>query len=222
MAISKSRAPKTQLRIPRRHRRLPRGGAKPNTLAQAEENEELATSLRARSRCRGELPLREAVDDTSSRPVGLRVTPVSDGSFITTGFRPQKKESSDSRCNQLSCVRSPVLFLGAFLCAAAAAHITAPATAATAQPQASAPVDAPDRSSPHSTVLNLLKVACNTDCAAAARYLHTRLTGDAAAYLARQLYVVLDQRLPVRVRFLRLSAPDSIPGSHLRWTYTAS
>ena len=59
-----------------------------------------------------------------------------------------KKESSSGRPNQPSRVRLPVLFLGAFLCTAAAAQIMAPATAATAQPQASAPVDIFNRATP--------------------------------------------------------------------------
>lgn len=51
-------------------------------------------------------------------------------------------------------MRSPALLSRHFLCAAAAAQIAAPATAATAQPQASAPVDVRGRSIAHTAVLD--------------------------------------------------------------------
>jgi MscS family membrane protein len=71
--------------------------------------------------------------------------------------------------------------------------------------QAEAPQDALGRSTPRGTVLGFLRAARNGDNEAAAQYLNTHLSGQAAATLARQLVVVLDRRLPAGLLLAKLS-----------------
>ena len=70
----------------------------------------------------------------------------------------------------------------------------APASAAPAQ--AEAPKDSLGRTTPRGTVLGFLTAARDKNYDLAAEYLDTRLRGKAAADLAHELSVVLDQRLP--------------------------
>lgn len=73
----------------------------------------------------------------------------------------------------------------------------APASAAPAQ--AEAPKDSLGRTTPRGTVLGFLTAARDKNYDLAAEYLDTRLRGKAAADLAHELSVVLDQRLPARL-----------------------
>ena len=77
---------------------------------------------------------------------------------------------------------------------AAAQAAPAPATAAPATP-----IDALGRSTPRGTVLGFLAASRKEDAELARQYLNTRLTGVQAQELARQLFVVLDTRLPARL-----------------------
>ncbi len=71
------------------------------------------------------------------------------------------------------------------------------AGAAPAQPEA--PKDSLGRATPRGTVLGFLTAARDKNYDLAAEYLNTHLHGEAAADLAQELSVVLDQRLPARL-----------------------
>ena len=88
-----------------------------------------------------------------------------------------------------------------------------PGSMASAQGGANAPVAAPaaqaepkkdllGRDTPRGTVLGFMSAARDGKDDVAPLYLNTRVRGQAAVDLARQLYVVLDSRLPVRVNEL--------------------
>lgn len=64
------------------------------------------------------------------------------------------------------------------------------------------PKDSLGRDTPRGAVLGFLTAASKEDYEVATRYLDTRLHGARAATLARQLSVVLDQRLPARLNQL--------------------
>jgi MscS family membrane protein len=64
------------------------------------------------------------------------------------------------------------------------------------------PKDALDRTTPRGAVLGFVSAARKGDYDVAAQYLNTRLRGKDAEYLARQLFVVLDLRLPARLNAL--------------------
>ena len=68
-----------------------------------------------------------------------------------------------------------------------------------APPQPQRPQDALGRSTPRGTVLGFLSAARRHDDESARQYLNTRLSGSAAADLTRQLFIVLDTRLPARL-----------------------
>lgn len=93
-------------------------------------------------------------------------------------------------------MRGSILSLCLFLSAGAWAQSTAP-VAPTVQPQ---PNDLLGRSSPRGTLLGFLKAARKQDFEAAAEFLNLP-QGDKAhrATLARQLFVVLDRRLPAKL-----------------------
>ena len=76
---------------------------------------------------------------------------------------------------------------------------TTPAAEAQA---ASAPSDPLGRETPRGTVLGFLAAARRGDYAVAHQYLDTRLGANAAQRLARQLFVVLDARLPARLTLI--------------------
>ncbi len=65
--------------------------------------------------------------------------------------------------------------------------------------QAEARKDALGRDTPRGTLLGFMRAARAQNDEAAAAYLNTRAHGEAAKQLARQLYVVLDTRLPARL-----------------------
>jgi MscS family membrane protein len=64
------------------------------------------------------------------------------------------------------------------------------------------PKDVLGRATPRGTVLGFLAAARKGDYETAALYLNTRLRDKAAAVLARQLFVILDRRLPARLNEL--------------------
>lgn len=68
--------------------------------------------------------------------------------------------------------------------------------------QAEVPTDALGRATPRGTVLGFVSAARKGDNELAAQYLSTRLRGKAATDLARQLFIVLDRRLPARLNEL--------------------
>ena len=74
-------------------------------------------------------------------------------------------------------------------------HSPAPITS---QPEV--PQDTLGRTTPRGTALGFLIAARRGDDELAAQYLNTQLRGRAAADLAHQLFVVLDRRLPARLR----------------------
>jgi MscS family membrane protein len=67
------------------------------------------------------------------------------------------------------------------------------------QPPAAAPKDALGRDTPRGTVLGFMNAARGGRDDISPSYLNTRLRGAAAEELARQLFVVLDSRLPPRL-----------------------
>ena len=80
---------------------------------------------------------------------------------------------------------------------------------APAPTQARAPQDPLGRSTPRGTVLGFLSAARRGDYDVSLQYLNTQLVGEDAVDLARQLFMVLDTRLPARLTQLS----DSPEGS---------
>jgi MscS family membrane protein len=98
--------------------------------------------------------------------------------------------------------RLPCVCLLAFLVAVTAVEAqpvpgAAPAPAPT---QAQASQDPLGRSTPRGTVFGFLSAARAGENDVAIQYLNTRLSGEDAVDLTRQLFVVLDTRLPARLR----------------------
>jgi MscS family membrane protein len=85
--------------------------------------------------------------------------------------------------------------------AAAGAQSAAGSAATQAQPPVT-PQDALGRDTPKGTVLEFMSAVQKGNTEAAALYLNTTLRDREAADLARQLYVVLDSRLPARLNEL--------------------
>ena len=75
--------------------------------------------------------------------------------------------------------------------------------------QPDVPKDTLGRNTPRGTVLGFLSAARKGENNIAAEYLNTRLNGKAAAVLARQLFLVLDRRLPARLNELSDKAEGS-------------
>ena len=98
--------------------------------------------------------------------------------------------------------RSPALIGLAIVVALLAAPFLL-AQPATAPPPAAAQADTPKdplgRETPRGSVLGFMRVAREGNDEAASQYLNTTLQGRPAEVLARQLYVVLDTRLPARI-----------------------
>ncbi|PYX27038.1 MAG: hypothetical protein DMG80_20010 [Acidobacteria bacterium] len=82
---------------------------------------------------------------------------------------------------------------------------------AVSEAQPEAPKDTLGRNSPKAAVLGFLSAAHKGNPQIAALYLNTPLRGDDAEDLARQLVVVLDQRLPPRLNLLSDQPEGSIP-----------
>jgi MscS family membrane protein len=96
--------------------------------------------------------------------------------------------------------RSACLF-GSLLCAPLWAQFPlSSSTPPAAQPDT--PKDALGRSTPRGTVLGFLSAARKGNMAAASQFLNTPLRGSSAETLARQLFTVLDRRLPPRLQDL--------------------
>ena len=87
---------------------------------------------------------------------------------------------------------------------------TAPSTTgAAAAPQPQVLADPLGRNTPRGTVLGFLTAARKEELELAQEYLNTPLGGDAARTLARQLFVVLDARLPARIEQISDAAEGS-------------
>ena len=82
---------------------------------------------------------------------------------------------------------------------------------ATPEAQPEAPKDTLGRTTPKAAVLGFLSAAHKGNPQIAALYLNTPLRGNDAEELARQLVVVLDQRLPPRLNLLSDQPEGSIP-----------
>ena len=76
--------------------------------------------------------------------------------------------------------------------------------------EAEAPKDHLGRGTPRGTVLGFLNASRKGSDELAVQYLNTRLRGETAAELARQLFVVLDRRLPPRLQHLSDSPDGSL------------
>jgi len=85
---------------------------------------------------------------------------------------------------------------------------TGPAPSAS---QSEKPTDVLGRTTPRGTVLGFLRAVRREDDEAAVQYLNTRLRGKAAVGLARQLFVILDRRLPARLNELSDQPEGSQP-----------
>ncbi|WP_263365389.1 mechanosensitive ion channel family protein [Edaphobacter bradus] len=99
-------------------------------------------------------------------------------------------------CSLCACL----LLLGILCCDSAPAQPGIPSPAQNAKPEV--PQDTLGRTTPRGAVLGFLSAAGKNDNETAARYLNTRLKGEPAAELARQLFVVLNRRLPANLNQL--------------------
>ena len=114
----------------------------------------------------------------------------------------------------LTARRVLVAWVLVVLASTCAAHGQSIPGSATAQPPATAPApqapqDALGRTTPRGTVLGFLSAGRKGDRALARQYLGGRTNGDAGEELARQLFVVLDARLPARLTQLSESPEGS-------------
>jgi MscS family membrane protein len=102
------------------------------------------------------------------------------------------------------------LILLCFLfCFPAWAQITEPASSpAATQPEV--PEDSLGRTTPRGSVLGFLNAARKGDYELAVRYIDTHLKGKGAAVLARELFIVLDRRLPPRLNQLSQKPEGSL------------
>ncbi len=96
------------------------------------------------------------------------------------------------------CTRTFLLSLVLLLCVPAWAELGAAAPAPPAT-QPELPKDALGRTTPQGTVLGFLIACRKGDYDVAAQYLNTRLRGEMAKTLARELFTVLDRRLPPKL-----------------------
>ena len=85
-----------------------------------------------------------------------------------------------------------------------------PGATTPAPAQSEAPKDSLGRDTPRGTLLGFMRAAREGNDAAALLYLNTTQKGDAGVTLARQLYVVLDRRLPARLNELSNSPEGSL------------
>jgi MscS family membrane protein len=99
----------------------------------------------------------------------------------------------------------------------ATAQGPAPATPPAGQAQPQTPGDALGRDTPRGTVRGFLAAGREEDFERATAYLDTTLKGARATELARQLFVVLDARLPARIREIS-DVPDGSRANPLRPT----
>jgi MscS family membrane protein len=109
-----------------------------------------------------------------------------------------------------------VLVLASYVGARAQPQAQSPSGGATpAQPEPKVPADALGRHTPRGTVLGFLAAARNGDEEIARQYLDTGTSGADNGELSRQLFVVLDVRLPPRLRQLS-DAPEGSRTNPLR------
>jgi MscS family membrane protein len=107
-----------------------------------------------------------------------------------------------------------LIFLVFLFCFPTWAQITeSDSSPAAAQPEV--PKDSLGRTTPRGSVLGFLNAARNGEEELAVRYMNTRLEGKAAAVLARELFIVLDRRLPPRLNQLS-HAPEGSLSNLLR------
>ena len=97
----------------------------------------------------------------------------------------------------------------------AVAMAQTPANPSTGQAQPQTPADALGRDTPRGTVTGFLAAGRQGDLELAGAYLDTTLKGAQATELARQLFVVLDARLPARIREIS-DVPDGSRANPLR------
>jgi MscS family membrane protein len=112
----------------------------------------------------------------------------------------------------LVCLLLPVDSLFAQVGARGAAP---PAAAPPAEAKAEERKDPLGRDTPRGTLLGFMREARLKNDEAAVLYLDTDLSGQAAVQLARQLYVVLDSRLPARLNELS-NVPEGSLANPLR------
>jgi MscS family membrane protein len=102
----------------------------------------------------------------------------------------------------VSARRSPCVFLlvGILCCLSAPAQLIPSTTPAeTAAPKPEVVQDSFGRTTPRGAVLGFLTAEGKGDAETAVRYLNTPLKGEPAVELARQLFVVLNRRLPANL-----------------------
>lgn len=110
-----------------------------------------------------------------------------------------------SSCAKLrfQCYAATALFVAllSFACAASGQLFTDPSTAKDSghSPNAEPPQDPLGRTTPRGTVLGFLSAAYSHKYNTAAQYLDTRATGQDSENLAKQLFVVLDRKLPAKL-----------------------
>jgi MscS family membrane protein len=92
-----------------------------------------------------------------------------------------------------------VTLIAALLLPSGIASAQIPPLTGGAAPAAQPEKDPLGRDTPRGTVLGFMRASRDGNEAAALMYLNTTLKGQAAVVLARQLYVVLDSRLPARL-----------------------
>jgi MscS family membrane protein len=90
-----------------------------------------------------------------------------------------------------------------------------PGTPAAPAAEAQQPKDPLNRETPRGTVLGFMNAARQAEDELSPQYLNTNLKGQPAVELARQLYVVLDSRLPARLNELS-NRPEGNPPNPLK------
>ena len=92
-----------------------------------------------------------------------------------------------------------IVFVAALLSTAPVSAQTSSAPSPAAPVAPATPTDALGRDTPRGTLLGFMRASRDGKDEVASHYLNAPLTGQAARDLARQLYVVLDRRLPARL-----------------------
>ena len=111
--------------------------------------------------------------------------------------------------------RAGALIMALLICMPVSGQVDIPATTPAPPPQPETPQDPLGRTTPRGTVLGFLLAGRNGKDAEAAQYLDTRLRGKAAENLAKQLFVVLDRRLPAKLHALS-DKPEGSPSDLMK------
>ena len=111
--------------------------------------------------------------------------------------RGERERSHKLRIKTSVCLLCLVLLS----CVPVWTQVGIPSSAPTAS-KPEVPNDALGRTTPRGTVLGFISSARKADYEVAAQYMNTRLRGKDAEFLAHQLFVVLDRRLPARLNAL--------------------